>query len=179
VPIVVAAIGVVGTLAAGIAGVLITQRRADEREAVAWKRQRERERELWQREDMMRTFDHRRAAYVELISATDNLTRDLGRFRKDGPDPSFSAFGEALEMVKIYGSPEVIKLAKEAEINADIWLDAIHGTSVEAMSEPLWLPYATREAWAYRRSGEAILDRIREELQVPAGSAKVKPFDLD
>jgi hypothetical protein len=56
VPLVVAVIGLVAT----IVGVIITQRRSDRREKIAWERERERERERWAREDAARTFELRR-----------------------------------------------------------------------------------------------------------------------
>lgn len=59
VPLVVAGLGLLGAVCGTIVGVLITQRRSDRREQVAWNRERERERERWAREDAMRTFEHR------------------------------------------------------------------------------------------------------------------------
>lgn len=59
-PLVVAAIGVTGTLVGGVTGGLVTQRWADRREDRAWTREHERERERWLREDEARTFEHRR-----------------------------------------------------------------------------------------------------------------------
>ena len=50
VPIVVAGIGVAGTLTAGIAGGLITQRWADRRDDKTWQRERLREQERWLRD---------------------------------------------------------------------------------------------------------------------------------
>jgi hypothetical protein len=60
VPLIVAILGLIATIVGTISGVIITQRRSDRRETVAWERQRERERELWAREDAARTFDLRR-----------------------------------------------------------------------------------------------------------------------
>ena len=59
VPLVVAAIGLLGTSVGTIAGVLVTQRRADRREGLARKREQQRERERWAREDALRTFEQR------------------------------------------------------------------------------------------------------------------------
>jgi hypothetical protein len=63
VPVVVAGLAVVGTLA----GVLVTQRWSDRREASAWTRERQREQERWAREDEARTFEHRRQAYLDWV----------------------------------------------------------------------------------------------------------------
>lgn len=75
VPLVVAGIGVAGTLTAGIAGGLITQRWSDRREVNAWTREREREHERWTREDEARTFEHRRQAYTDFYEAVKALAK--------------------------------------------------------------------------------------------------------
>jgi hypothetical protein len=76
VPLIVAGIGVAGTLTAGITGGLITQRWADRREVSAWARERERDHESWAHEDEARTFKHRRqAAYADLYEAVKPLAR--------------------------------------------------------------------------------------------------------
>jgi hypothetical protein len=72
---VVAGIGVVGTLAAGVAGGLVTQRWANEREAKAWARDRERGQERWAREDEARTFEHRREVLEDFYEAVRTLAR--------------------------------------------------------------------------------------------------------
>jgi hypothetical protein len=71
VPLVVAALAVLGTLA----GVLVTQRWSDRRETSAWARERQREHEGWAREDEARTFEHRREAYVDFYVAVKALAR--------------------------------------------------------------------------------------------------------
>lgn len=71
VPLAVAALAVLGTLA----GVLVTQRWSDRREAIAWARERHREHERWAREDEARTFEHRREAYVDFYVAVKALAR--------------------------------------------------------------------------------------------------------
>ena len=75
VPLLVAAIGVAGTLIAGIAGTLIAQRWADQRDDKTWAREREREQERWRREDEARTFEHRREAFEECYQAVKALAR--------------------------------------------------------------------------------------------------------
>jgi hypothetical protein len=75
VPLVVAGIGVVGTLAGGVVGSILTQRRADRREEKAWARERERDREERAREDEARTFEHRREAYLDFYVAVKALAR--------------------------------------------------------------------------------------------------------
>jgi hypothetical protein len=69
VPLVVAGLGLLGTITGTIGGVLIAQRRSDRREATNWNRERERERERWAREDAARTFAHRREAYSDFYES--------------------------------------------------------------------------------------------------------------
>ncbi|MEU4744780.1 hypothetical protein AB0G02_30560 [Actinosynnema sp. NPDC023658] len=64
VPLLVAGMGLVATLT----GVLLTARNASRREDLRWKRERERERELWAREDGQRTLDHRGEAYIDFYT---------------------------------------------------------------------------------------------------------------
>ena len=71
VPLVVAGLAVLGTLA----GVLVTQRWSYRREAIAWTRERQREQERWAREDEARTFEHRREACAEFYVAVKALAR--------------------------------------------------------------------------------------------------------
>jgi hypothetical protein len=74
-PLAVAGIGVVGTLAGGVAGALIAQRWADRRDDKAWARERAREHERWRREDEARTFEHRRAVFEDFYEAVKALAR--------------------------------------------------------------------------------------------------------
>ena len=74
-PLLVAGVGLLGTLSAGFGGLLITQRWAIRREREAWARERQREHERWIREDEARTFEHRREAYVDFYVAVKALAR--------------------------------------------------------------------------------------------------------
>jgi hypothetical protein len=69
VPPVVAGLGVLGAIVGTLAGVLVTQRRSDRRERASWERERVRERELWVRDDTLRTFEQRRDAYADFYSS--------------------------------------------------------------------------------------------------------------
>jgi hypothetical protein len=75
VPLVVAGVGVAGTLIAGIAGTLIAQRWANQRDDKTWARERAREHERWRREDEARTFEHRREAFEECYQAVKALAQ--------------------------------------------------------------------------------------------------------
>jgi len=75
VPLVVAGIGVAGTLTAGIAGALIAQRWASQREEKTWARERAREEQRWAREDEARTFELRREVFEDFYQAVKALAR--------------------------------------------------------------------------------------------------------
>lgn len=65
VPLVVAGIGLLGTIVGTTTGVIITQRPR----TVGRRRERAREREVWEREDVLRNFEARRDAYVSFYEA--------------------------------------------------------------------------------------------------------------
>ncbi len=75
VPLVVAGIGVLGTLIAGVVGALTVQRWASQREDKAWAREREREQQRWAREDEARTFEHRREVFEDFYQAVKALAQ--------------------------------------------------------------------------------------------------------
>jgi len=98
VSIAVAGIGVAGTLTAGIAGALITQRWADQRDDKTWAREREREKERWRHEDEARTFEHRREVFEDFYQAVKALARrayDHGYGFDDTPELPFDWNAEA------------------------------------------------------------------------------------
>lgn len=122
VPLVVAALGLTGAVLGTIGGVLITQRRSDRREALAWERQREREREAWAREDAARTFEHRRQAYSDFYEALRAMARrvyDHGLGIGDDEQEElpegwqFPAF-QRLQHLQMYATPSVSVKATEA-----------------------------------------------------------------
>jgi hypothetical protein len=80
--------GLVGTVSGGIAGIVLTQRKADQREKDAWDRQREREREQWARDDEARTFEHRREAYIDFYSGVKVLERGAYELTKENSTAS-------------------------------------------------------------------------------------------
>jgi hypothetical protein len=126
VPLAVAGVGVVGTAAGTVAGVLITQRRSDAREAVTWTRQREREADGWAREDAARTFEHRRTAYEEFYKSLRAMSlRAYNHGMGLGPEPESEDEGELpegwqlptyelLQHVRLYGTATTYRASSEA-----------------------------------------------------------------
>jgi hypothetical protein len=129
VPLVVAGIGLLGTIIGTIAGVLITQRRSDRREHDAWEREREREWERWAREDLLRNFEARRDALVDFYETLREMARtayDHGMGLSDPPRPPHEeeegelpfewnmTAAQKHEHLRIYASSEVLVAADGA-----------------------------------------------------------------
>jgi hypothetical protein len=76
VPLLVAAMGTIGTVLA----VVLTQRRSDQREAAAWDRERQRQRDLWAREDQLRNFELKRELYVDFYVSVQEMARVVYEF---------------------------------------------------------------------------------------------------
>jgi hypothetical protein len=127
VPLVVAGIGVAGTLTAGIAGGLITKRWANERHDRTWARERERERERWAREDEARTFEHRREVYEDFYEAVKALARrayDHGHGFDDTPELPFAWNADAFAKLTrsgLYADRRVAAAASAAYDAACVW----------------------------------------------------------
>jgi hypothetical protein len=125
VPIVVAALGIAGT----IIGVALTQRQANTRDALAWQRQKEQ----CQRDDMARTFDHRRDAYVNFYEALRDMAFMIynhGMGLADEPDASYEGSlpdgfqlpaYRSLQHLEVYATPDVALFAAEAYSKAWWW----------------------------------------------------------
>lgn len=121
----VAAIGFTGSIfgaLAALGGVILTQRRSDRRENVAWERERRREYARWEREDASRTFDLKREAYIEYFDAIGRYRDELSRTRGERGAPSrtrFYGFEQELSLARtkidIYGSPKIKFLAHGIE----------------------------------------------------------------
>jgi hypothetical protein len=127
VPLIVAGIGVAGTLVAGIAGGLIAQRWANAREDKAWARERAREQERWAREDQARTFEHRREVIEDFYDAVKALARrayDHGYGFDGTPELPFDwhsgAFAK-LTRLGLYADRLVYAAASEAYNAACSW----------------------------------------------------------
>lgn len=111
VPLVVAGLGVAGTISAGI----WTQMRADKREDIRWRRDREREDQVAAREVAARAYEYRREAYVRfmtkwreklvaLLDAKEQQASGQWDRDPDPPDDYLVDLFETLIEVDSYGS---------------------------------------------------------------------------
>jgi hypothetical protein len=132
VPIAVAGVGVLGTIVAGITGIVMTQRRADRRDDRIWARERERERERWAREDEARTFEHRRESYADFYEALKDMARtayDHGYGFRDGSELAWdwqSPTFRKLQRLSLYSTPTVAEAAARAYDAAFQWGQGIN-----------------------------------------------------
>jgi hypothetical protein len=165
VPLVVAGMGVAGTLAGGIIGSVLTQRRADRREEKAWARERERQRALWAREDEARTFEHRREAYIEFYVAVKAM-RTLADDDAQLPDDWGEDAEEKLRRLQFYADRELADVASEAYDYA--WAIGALGDG----GDPSNSLFQDRQ----RTYGEAelkMLELMRNRLAIPEGDTKL------
>jgi hypothetical protein len=170
VPLVVAALGLVST----VVGIVVTQIMANRRERQSWQRETDRERERWAREDQARTFEHRRAAYVEFY---DSLRKTGLRIHENGYGLSDEGtelpFGwqtdmwEKLQHLELYASPRVALLAHET-------YDATYRWGDKARHDRLDGTYFENEEASDDAKG-TLLEAIRADLRVPSN----KPLALD
>jgi hypothetical protein len=163
VPLVVAGIGLLGTIIGTVSGVLITQRRSDRREAEAWERERERER--WVREDALRNFEQRRDAYIDFYATLREMARtayDHGMGLSEPEELPFEwnmAAARKHELLRVYASPEVLAAADDAYNACWQWgNDTTHGNDDDRF-------YERQEEF---NSAELVLyDAIRRNLGLP------------
>jgi len=168
VPLVVAGIGVAGTLAAGIAGALMAQRWARQREETAWARERARERERWAREDEARTFELRREVFEEFYQAVKALARrayDHGYGFDDTPELPFDWHADAaakLTRLGLYADRRVAGAASAAYSAAWTW--GQH-TKYDDPDDPEF--YERQEK--FDKAEHELLTLIRQALSIPEG----------
>jgi hypothetical protein len=118
VPLAIAALGLAASIIGSIGGVIMTQRRADRREELQWQRDRERDRDVRAREDALRTFEQRRACYVdfeESLRCTASEIWDAGQ----GTGPPLERARhlspyQSLHRLKIFATPDAALAAGEA-----------------------------------------------------------------
>jgi hypothetical protein len=119
------------TAGSALLGVVVTQWFANRRERAAWKRDLEREEARWEREDQAKTFEHRRAAYVEFYESLRTMqdrvyTHASGNPYQDLPEleENWRLDGwEKLQLLELYATPRVSSLANEAYSATSQWGD--------------------------------------------------------
>lgn len=138
VPLVVAGLGVLGTIAGTLSGVLLTQKRSDRRERESWERERKREHERWAREDALRTFERRREAYEDFYESLRTMARTaydhgMGLSEPHGDDGELpfdwnQDTWRKLQHLRVYASTEVASAAMAAYSACWYWgFESRHG----------------------------------------------------
>ena len=174
VPIVVAGIGVAGTLTAGIAGGLITQRWSDRRDNKTWARERAREQERWRREDEARTFEHRREVFEDFYQAVKALARrayDHGYGFDDTPELPFDWNADAaakLNRLKLYVDRRSY-IAAERAYDAAFWWG--HHTKYNDPDDPEF--YERQQK--FDDAELELLVLMRQALSIPEGDPSLPP----
>lgn len=174
VPLAVAGLGVLGTLAGGVVGGAITQRRADRREGKAWARDREREHERWAREDEARTFEHRREAYIDFYAAVKALARKAyghGYGFTDEPELPEGWQDDAagkLHRLEFYADRELAAAASKAYGAAWSW--GVYG-KYDDPDDPDFHERQQR----YDDAELEMLGLMRNRLSIPEGDPELPP----
>lgn len=173
-PLVVAGIGVAGTLTAGIAGSLIAQRWANQRDDKMWARERLREQERWRREDEARTFEHRREAFEECYQAVKALARrayNHGYGFDDTPELPFDWNSDAfakLQRLGIYVDRRAYGAAERAYNAACSW--GMH-TKYNDPDDPEF--YERQQKFDDAEFDMLVL--MRQALSIPEGGPSLPP----
>ncbi len=103
-----------------IVGVALTQFFGNRREDLRWGREREREQQVWAREDAARSFEHRREAYITFFAEYHNMWTacvewgQCGGYPGDPPEDTLVPLFMNLAELKIYGTATAYKLANAA-----------------------------------------------------------------
>jgi Ni/Co efflux regulator RcnB len=162
VPILVATIGVIGTVTAGAFGVVVTQRHAEHRDNRSWERERQREHERWIREDADRTFEQRYRAYSTTYGSLRARHAVAHKHTAEGSNLPEDWDSWAFHQVEIaiFGSSEVV-LAVSAAHEATLRL-AKDGNEDRANLEQL-----RNELYAAEVN---VLRKMRQDLSVPGAN---------
>jgi hypothetical protein len=89
---------------------VVTQLLVNRRENSRWNRERERERALWAREDAARSYEHRRAAYVDFTKEFHRQREEIVR-DDTGRLPDLVPLYDRLIQLQIFGTNEAAQLA--------------------------------------------------------------------
>lgn len=153
VPLLIAGLG----LLSAVLGAVITQRRADHRERLQWEQMRDREREQWDREDSLRTFDQRSNCYVDFEAqlrstavAVSDARSGIGAVLED--DWQSSTF-QSLLRLQVFATPETTAAALAAYDSLLRWGDASDEDSYHFEA-------------AYDKAHEQYLSAIRKDLRI-------------
>lgn len=123
IPLVVAVVGVLGTLGASV----FVQAWQTRRERERWERERNRERDIWAREDARRYFDQEREAHMAFLREWQQIHITLwpyakGEKQRDGGagDPLAALHPRFLEVV-VFGTPAAKALADKCMATLRKW----------------------------------------------------------
>ena len=167
-PLLIAGLGLLGTIGGTLGGVFLTQRRADRREAETRAEARAREEAAWERDDRLRTFEHRRQAYVDFWESLRSMTLrvyNFGMALDDGDAGAELSDGwqlstyERLLQLQPYALPATFDAASEAYSAAWWWGHKTrHGRDDDEFYDGQERSQATEAV---------LLERIRRDLHVP------------
>jgi len=173
VPLVVAALGFIGTLGGALGGVVITQRSADKREQESRADQFKQERERWAREDEARTFEQRRDAYIAFYEALGQTLGIVNYFFHKGADLSKLPLQQGwndfllyhLQRVEIYGSESIVALAQRLYEITGVWGGTLH----RSPDDPNRVTHDEDLSYEADGSHLTFIAAVRKELRVPEG----------
>lgn len=174
VPLVVAGMGVAGTLGGGIAGAVFTRRWTERREELAWARERRRERERWAREDQARTFEHRREAYIDFYVAVKALARTAYNHgfglidEEELPEGWQDDAAAKLRRLEFYADRELAAAASRAYGAAWSW--GVYGK----YNDPDDSDFHERQQ-KYDDAELEMLQLMRNRLAIPEGDLELPP----
>ncbi|WP_409436913.1 hypothetical protein [Mycobacterium sp. SMC-14] len=171
VPLVVAALGFVGTLGGALGGVVITQRSANKRERESRADEVGRERARWAREDEARTFEQRREAYIAFYEALGQALGTVNSFFHSDADLSRLPLPRgwelplyySLQRVEIYGSESIVALAQRAFEITEVWGGTLH----RSPTDPDTVIHAEDLSYEADGSPMAFIAAVRKELRIP------------
>jgi hypothetical protein len=112
IPLLIAVLGLISTLA----GVIFTQLWNSRLETRRWQREHNRQHEVDSREDKNRTYEHKREAYVDFLRDMERLRRAYTDTDEDDPvkppHATFDTLWDLWTAVMVYGTPEAQNLVQ-------------------------------------------------------------------
>jgi len=176
----VALLGVAGTLGAAIFTQVWSTRREDRRwrqerevDERRWQRERDDRREQWQREDDLRTQQQRREVYVDFLRSVAkwaSVTNTLVVARPDSAGPlapeELDRLAELVEQadafcvpLRLHGSPETSDASEEV-------CRIMHGFVKTLEEQPVDRELVQRTLVTFRIASSRALDRTRTDLRI-------------